>query len=207
MEWTHADTNVSVNVFYIKFGAHVTLNQAGADAWAGAFEDAFDTSGIATYLSTDTKIDHIVVTDLDSVGAPQFLGAFDAFAGASGADYLPLQTAGMIEWQTALRGRSFRGKTFLAGFTEAASDGAPVAGLLTDLDALGDALIDAIHDTGPPTRDLAVVSRFSGSQLVDIGGGQIVKRPLPRAEAIATAITGRSSETVWKTQRRRAFPG
>jgi hypothetical protein len=205
--WADAGTNLSVNVMHVTFAAHVTLTQAVADAYAEIIEGAFDASGIVAYQSTEHVLDHVIVTDLDAEGAPQFSGAFDAYAGASMAEYLPLQTCAMTEWMTGFRGRSGRGKTYWGGFTEVASDGRPVAGCIAALDDLGTRLLTNLTLPGPPTSGPSIVSRFSGGHLVDGPHGSSVWRPLPRPEAVTHLITARSTETVWKTQRRRAFPG
>lgn len=208
LNWTYAPGIQGVNIFHVRYGAHNTLTSGVADVFAENFEGALDSSGIAAFLHTGVTLDTIVVTDLDSATGPQFEGAFDAFAGTDANEYIPLQANGMLEFTTALRGRSFRGRTFLAGFTEAASaGGAPTAGCITAIGQFGAALIAANHTIGPPTIDLAVVSRFSGTHLVAGPGGQTLRRPLARAEAIATPINAALAETVWKTQRRRAVAG
>jgi len=207
LKWANGAVGIMENLLHQTWSAHVTLTQVIADALAEAIEGAFDGSGVAAFLSNQTVLTDIMVTDLDAEGAPQFSGAFDAFVGDSAAEYLPLQSAAMIEWLTAFRGRSGRGKTFLGGFTEVASDGRPVAGLLAALESLALGLVTAMTVAGPPSALPSIVSRFSGGHLVDGIHGSRVWRPMPRPEAETHTITAHTIETVWKTQRRRAVAG
>lgn len=191
------------NVFYIGGQSGVTLNQANADAVGDWIHDAWGSgSGLALALSNLWKIDDVVVTDLNASTSPQFTSTNAAITGGSGTDSLPPQVAGVVNWFTASRGRSFRGRTFLNGFQEGSSSEGPQAGILANIADWVTAMMDV---TSVPNGSgfLAVVSRYSGTHLVPGPGGQLLRRPIPRTNGIATAITSGAADTVWKTQRRR----
>jgi hypothetical protein len=180
------------------------LTQAEADNIAGIIGDAWEDSGILGYLSTGWTLEKYTVTDLTSESAPQFVSVAGVQNGSDGGQVLPGQTAGMIEWTTGLRGRSFRGRSFFCGFTETASDGLPLAAVVTALTTWATGLIG---DLNTASRQLGILSQFHGTELVTLPDNQRVKRPTPRDHGLFTAIIEGQGETVWKTQRRRAFPG
>jgi hypothetical protein len=191
-----------------KWSASPTLTQALTDSAYAGIEAAYDSSGIESILGTDWTLNKVVVTDMTSSSAPQFnANILDALVGESGASELPPQTAGVIEWFTSLRGRSFRGRIFHPGFTTAAGTSSPSVGGQASMVNLGNALLAFFHAAGPPTQDLAVVSLFSGMHDNVSGHGKNRRLPNPRAAGVATTITSCQAETVWKTQRRRAVPG
>jgi len=136
-------------------------------------------------------MDSVVVTDESVVTGAQFTATtFGTGAGTATTGLLPYQTAALISWSTDIRGRSFRGRTYLGGFCEDFSDGRDVSGTL--LTALGLFRDDVVGD-----GDFAVISRFSG---VDPD----THLPIPRAEGLVTPITSGVVHPLWRTQRRRA---
>src|ERR1041385_1621876 len=103
--------------------ATVTLTQAVADVVASTVANAYE--DLRGAMRSTSAWDHVVVTDLRTEGAPEFEsvnGGFPLVGTDSGED-LPYQNAAVITWRTALRGRSFRGRTYLGGFTESFSSG------------------------------------------------------------------------------------
>jgi hypothetical protein len=134
--------------------------------------------------------DEVVVTDLRTEGAPEFTsqaGGFP-FVGTDSAQSLPFQTAAVTTWRTALRGRSFRGRTYLGGFTEAFSDGRnPSSTLLTAINEWRDDMLE-INDT--MGGGIGVISRRHNKGVRLIG--------------VVNQITSGDVATFWATQRRRA---
>jgi hypothetical protein len=198
-----------VNLCYFTVSGSVpVITQGLADTIAELIEAQYEASGLAALLSGAWTFDSVTVTDLTSSSAPQFDGHADPLQGGDGAQVLDGSTCGMIEWATGLRGRSFRGRWFQTGFTVASNvGGKPAPAIVTALTDFGNLMIGAFHASGPPSEDLAVVSRFSGMQLNTTGRGRLRRVPVPRVAGIATPITGAAGETVWKSQRRRAFVG
>jgi hypothetical protein len=189
----------------IHFDKHaVTLTQTVADDLAAMVGDAWEDSGLLAFLSTGWTLNKYVVTDMSSPTAPQFTSVVGLQTGADGSQLIPSQAAGMIEWQTAQRGKSFRGRNFFAGFTENASDGLPAVAVVSALTLWASGLIGDATTYG---NELSVVSLFSGFTLVSLPSGEVVKRPKPRVAGLVTHITSGQGEEVWKTQRRRAAPG
>jgi hypothetical protein len=205
INWTVAATLHPKNVLYLKPVTYSTINQAGVDALGDVVAAALDATALESYLSTQTRLNSVTVTDLTTSTSPQFTSHDLDEAGESNTDYLPTQTAGMIEWVTALRGPSFRGKTFIPGFTENASDGRPVAGCLSAIQDFADELISRFDAVDYP---LAIASFFSGTmQVAGKHPGDVITVPKPRDTATVTLITAGTAEEVWKTQRRRSTPG
>jgi hypothetical protein len=194
-----------VNTYYVKPNAPTTLDQSHADFVAELIENAYESSGLQARMATTWALDEIVVTDLTSTTAPSILGSFDALAGTDATETLAPQTAGMIEWGTSLRGRSFRGRTFLTGFCEDSNIGTPTAAAQVAMQDFAGTLVTGLGTGGYPMQ---VVSRFSGTHLQgpDLRG-RIRLVPTPRVTGLATPITTAVAETVWKTQRRRTLPG
>jgi hypothetical protein len=188
----------------IKPATPTTLDQSLADTVAGVFHDAWEDSGLLTILHTQWSIDEYVVTDLSTATAPQFTSVPGQQVGANGAQPLPGQVQAMIDWRTGERGRSFRGRTFFAGFTEGDSDGTPSSTAIAGLNTWASGLIGDLSADSIP---LVILSKFSGTHLVSLPDGQVVKRPLARANGIGTAVVSGVAEDVWKTVRRRAYPG
>lgn len=193
------------NIWHMLFSAYVAPTQMTTDSVGELFETAV--SGLLVDQRTDYEWKTLTITDLDSATGPQFVTNLDGLVGSDSNDPLPPNVCGMIEWNTALRGRSFRGRSFISGFCEDGSTGVPTAGVISHLGVFATAWMTALHSAGPPAQDLAVVSRFSGKMDNPNTSSNLKMVPKPRNPAIATAVTGMSVETVWKSQRRRAIQG
>lgn len=183
---------VGENVFGIH-NADDTLTQGIADDFADAFASAL--GEITDFISDQFEWTGITITDLRTEGGPQFdsNSSFPVDGGA-GTQPLPLQTAGMISWGTARRGRAFRGRTYICGWSEAYGNGAHMESAAhTALQAFADALL-------APGLSLGVISRY----VTDPGPPKVL---VPRDPGIITDITSAVAHDLWKTQRRRAPRG
>ena len=160
-----------------------TLTQAIADTVAA--ELASDVDDIKAYIFSGNSWTGVTVTDLRTEGAPEFFSASGfPVTGTSGADPLPNQIAACIKWLTSFRGKSGRGRSFIGGWTEdAVTSGVMAAGLKTALEEFGDDIVS----NGSAT--FVVLSRFHDKAA--------------RANGINHAITGRSVDPMFRTQRRR----
>lgn len=95
-----------------------------------------------------------------------------------------------VTWLTAFRGRSYRGRTYHIGLTEANIAQNEVSGTYRGyMAAFYGALFTSVPSTG---EEMVVVSYFQGGE--------------PRAEGLATPIIGISIDAVVDSQRRR-LPG
>lgn len=161
-----------------------TLTQDLADDVATALGLAY--SEIDNFTSDVVTYHDVEVTDIRTETGPQFISTAGAFpiTGAATGHGLPYQTAALVSWSTESRGRSFRGRTYIGGFTEAHSNGNGIdTALVTALEAFADAMLD------PPVVSFGVLSRYHNNALRD--------------DAIWTAFTGRRVHTSWRSQRRR----
>lgn len=182
-------------------GAGVAQTQALVDTRAGDFLNALVVGGVIGQLHVNWTITQTVATDLTTSGGIQHISTAANGAGTNTGEPLPPTSSLVVSWRTALSGRSHRGRSYIGGFTELDSNGAPVAGVLSNAQAFANDLIGAWGTGGD---FLAIVSNFSGSTLTPISGGQIVKRPTPRAAAVITPVTRAIIDPIWHVQRRRA---
>jgi hypothetical protein len=78
-----------------------------------------------TYLKpschADFRLETISAIDLTSDSGPSYTQTLSpTIAGTSTGDKLPANAAAVISWRTAFRGRSYRGRMYVSGFTDAA---------------------------------------------------------------------------------------
>jgi hypothetical protein len=170
--------------------------------FTGTFDDTIG-EGIGDFFSNlwadnlvgalvdEYSVSSIVVTDLrEETGGQYVYLTTGTMTGESAAQALPFQTAAMITWSTAIRGRSYRGRSYFGGFPEDLSSGRALdAALITSLEGF---VSDALATPG-----LGVISRFHGKD----GDG----KPIRREPGIITPITGGLVHPNWRTQRRRAL--
>jgi len=191
-----------VTNWYVELDTYAQPDTGGANAFAGLIQTAIEASQLDDHLATTWTWDTLTVTGIDASTDGQVVVSNPGVTGHATSGVLPDQTCGLVQWQTALRGQSYRGRTYLPGFTEADNDAsAPTAGLTTVLLDFGAALINEL-DTG--TAHMVIVSRFSGTELVGGPGGQTLLKPKPRAVGISTEVIAATSPGRWATQRRRA---
>jgi hypothetical protein len=96
------------------------LDQAVTNSIAAAYRDAFAaTLGSVNGLSSHWSPVSLTLKDITTATGPEFLSAVGG-AGSSGGKDLPAQCALVTKLNTALRGRSFRGRHFWPGIPESA---------------------------------------------------------------------------------------
>jgi hypothetical protein len=150
-------------------------------------------------LSSTIKLVRMIGTLLDAVDAISLtLSVSPPAAGGDSTDPLPNNASYTVSFLTANRGRSFRGRNYIAGLTNGVQlDGNHVT------DTFRSALLVYYSDLRAVGADngitMVVVSRFSG---VDGDG-----KPIPRTTGVTTPITSFATfDTVIDSQRRR-LPG
>lgn len=131
-----------------------------------------------TDLTTATSATYTTTTNLPT-------------AGASASSQLPNNCALVMTKRTANRGRSFRGRSYIPGLTEAVVNGNSVLGTFT-APALAFFVAALNYAVTGNVFNMGVVSRFSNG--------------VPRAPGIITPITNFTFDTVVDSQRRR-LPG
>jgi hypothetical protein len=150
-------------------------------------------------VSSLVQLQAVRVRNINSETAQAGESTLPSAAGSKPIDMQPAQVAALIQKRTALRGRSFRGRLYLAGISSASTDPGPgnlLSVYRTALQGAIDGFRADVAVAGAPTPLLlAVVSRYKG---VDAQG-----RPIPRAVGLATTITAMPVAIALATQRDR----
>jgi hypothetical protein len=210
IQWS-LGTEFAVNVMGIVVGSG-TFSQATANAVGVAIKGFFTSSGLAAQCHTGTSLARVGLRDRRAPNLPEYLDTAGPTAGTGVGDPLPTQTALAVTLRTALTGRSFTGRVFLGGFSEASND---ASGLTADAAATAarafvQAIVGTLQTSGG-FAGLGVISRPAYRV-------QVIRRTFdiapPTEEVISdsdakggainlvTAIETRT--TRWETQRRRA---
>jgi hypothetical protein len=190
------DGQIVENTLY--FTNDADWSEGTALDWLGALRDIIETE-LMPLLHTTIALVRLVGTLLTAVDSfSTILVVTPPIGGSVGGTVLPNGTAYTVTFNTAARGRSNRGRNYIAGLNTAAMvDGNHVTGdfrvaLLAYFDAIRLAALDA-------SLRWVVVSRFSG---VDGDG-----KPIPRVTGVTHNITSASTfDNVVDSQRRR-LPG
>lgn len=143
---------------------------------AGTLNDAF---------TDDTQLDAITVYDLGSSTAAGIVTSGLPTWGEGGSDALPPEVALVVSHRTGTRGRSGRGRSYFAGFTEQTNVGGAPTSTLTDAIELAWALqLIHIDYTATDGLDQVVITQSESPNLARL--------------VTATQVDGH-----WDTQRRR----
>jgi hypothetical protein len=154
---------------------------------------------IMPQVSSLVQLQVVRVRNINSEFAQAGESTNPAANGSKPIDMQPAQVAALIQKRTALRGRAFRGRLYLAGISSASTDPGPGNLLTVFRTALQGAVdqfrADVALASAPTPLTLVVVSRYQG---VDANG-----RPIPRALGLATPITSMPVAFALATQRDR----
>jgi hypothetical protein len=190
------DGQVVENTAYFK--NTIEWDLAGVTAFIEGMKDLV-VEELLPLLSSSITLVRLVGTLLDAVDALSYtLPVSPAVAGGVAQESESNNTAYTITFLTAGRGRSNRGRNYIAGIPVTDVTGNTVAGSFrTGLLAYYSALrAYAISWEGVA---MVVVSRFSG---VDAEG-----KPIPRAAGVTNAITGFTTYDLIVDSQRRRLPG
>lgn len=146
-------------------------------------------AGLQSSRASNYSTDRVVATSQQSETAP--VGVYLPSAprvGTGGSTSVPLNAAWAFTHRTALRGRSFRGRTYLPGLTSSILDDAGEGDLAT---LAGIASIFVTHFITSPPSDWAwgVATRFTDH--------------FPRAQGFLTPVIAVAVDTLLDSQRRR----
>jgi hypothetical protein len=176
----------AVNVYGFSNTGNVAITQTLTNTVGAAIKAAVVSSGLQGALGTAITLTQVGLRDLRSANQPEFLdsGVPATFNGAG--DLLPLNVTLCATLRTALAGRSFRGRSYISGFTETVNqaNGTASAATGTAVTAWINAINSALQSSG---LALAVLSRTT-SRVTPVTSVQV-------------------RDLVWDTQRRRAIPG
>lgn len=202
---------LAVQVIGARVSGSVTFNQALATTLGSAIKSAW-TTNFAALCTSNTSLVRVAIRDMRTANQPEFRDLAAAVSGtATGTDPLPTQLAAVVTLRTALSGKSFRGRTYFGGFSEAQSDaaGRASAAVGTAITAFMTAVDSALTAS---QLDLAVLSRpaeaFTITKTTFHNDGtttaDIIGRGNARPGAATPVTIIESRNTNWETQRSRA---
>lgn len=140
-------------------------------------------------LSTGILLTGATATAQDSDSAPTNYHALSpAQNGAVAADSVPNNVALVTSFLTALRGRSYRGRTYLPGIP---------ANALSDASTAGAAVVTAIAEAFAALSDVETITGLEHVVASHFTGGA------PRTTAVGTPVTGYRTGSILDSQRRR----
>lgn len=186
--WAQAGVPAAVNVYGARNRNGVAITQALTNTIGAAIRAAFvvASTGWNNSVGTTITLHQVGLRDINQPNLPEFIDTGTPAAGLATGDLLPLNVSLCVTLRTANAGRSFRGRSYLWGFTETANGatGTANAGLLTSAVTWVTAIQSALNSSN---FSLAVVSR-SRSIVSDVTSVQV-------------------RDAVWDTQRKRSLPG
>lgn len=159
---------------------------------AGALLDWANAS-LMPLLSSNLSLYAVTVTNLSSDSSPSIEFTQAPQAGGVGGTALPNNVTWCIQFKTSLRGRSYRGRNYVAGIPNAALDTVNTvsATFATDVQNAYTTLLDP--DTLPAGWTWVVVSRYTDGA--------------PRVTGTVTAITSVNYADRYLDSQRRRLPG
>lgn len=173
-------------------GAAQTIENLAATMVTNVLKSS--SGGLTWGHSSAWAIGSITFNDVKPGTRAPYIHTFSAVAGSDiTGDDLPPQSSLVVTWRTTLKGRSYRGRTYLPGWKESQqASGTWAANATTAASDWADEMM-RLYDGGAvnPNYQLSVVSRYLNG----------VKRLTP----VATAIVSRSTRSVVYTQRRRTI--
>lgn len=174
------------NVYHVKKIAtswDVTSLATVADKFIAWYDET-----LKSQVSSSVNLALVVATDHSSATGPRLEYTEGLpIAGSNAGVLLPNNATVAASWRTALRGRSYRGRTFHVGMTQSQVEGSNLAaGAQAALQLVYSNLMSAVNDSD---HQLVVVSRFNQGTSRIIGA--------------ATPINNVTIDPVVDSQRRR----
>jgi hypothetical protein len=194
------DTNVENVLHGVYNSTHAPLSTADCQAIGDALAAQW-TAQVMPALSHEVALADVTCTDLDNLTGVQTLSV----GGAVGGDSAPVgQASGclVVTEHTATRGRSYRGRVYLAGMSTAARalpqawDPTRAEFVEDAFEAMNSGMITAV----PFWLGFAVLSYYSGTDKTIPGEPP---KPILRPFPIATIVTSWTGQTRIASQRRR----
>lgn len=130
--------------------------------------DTWQEDWLSPLLSQDINLTYIEGTSLSSESAPQYRKDISPIRpGEVASSVLAGGTAAVITWKTALRGRSYRGRTYVCGIPESAlASGLFDSTFVNGLTVAANQLYTACNGNDTP---LCVVSRYHLGEPREVG--------------------------------------
>lgn len=176
-----------VNVYFVSKPSPWSTGDMGN---ALAIFDGWHNTTARTHQSASLVLNRIVATDQSTQNAPGLELAVAARPGTIPGEVMPNNVTLVTTFNTAFRGRSFRGRSYWNGMAEAQVAGSLV--LPATVTAINNTYPTLQTSLGAASMTLVVASRFTNNA--------------PRITGLSTPVTGFRTENVVDSQRRR-LPG
>ena len=200
LRWDLSGTPFALNILHFNNASAAVVNQTLANAVSSSVKTAYTGSGLAVQQPTTIALATVSIRSMTANSDPWFEGAGAPVAGSSTANPLPAANCLVVTLRTALRGRSFMGRTYIAGFSEDANDAA--GGATPAAAAASSTFLSTILTSlqgATPSLVMGVVSRYTR-----IPGSAVSTERNP---PIITPVVATPTDQRWDVQRRRARPG
>jgi hypothetical protein len=201
--------NLAVNVLHGRKTAGAVVGQALADTLGAAIKSAF-TSNMGPVATTNSAVLKVGVRDLTTANQPEYIDQGAAAGGTDLQDPLPPGTCICISLVCALTGKSFRGRVYVGGFSEAANDAtgaanaAAEAGALNFVAGIQAAMLTSGLALGVLSRPAYAYQDIRTWQLPEGAERQdVIGNGKARTGGITDVISLKSNDVGWETQRRR----
>lgn len=194
LRWAQSGVISWLNVMGIVNSGNIAFTQTLANTLDTAIKASITSTNYVAAMAPIASLVSCSIRDIRSANQPEIVGVGAPVLGtaATESNILPLQTALVITLRTALAGRRFRGRVYLAGFAESHNTATGSANGATAAVNFITGIKSALTSSG---LDLGVVSRPQP------------ELPTPWAGQVNTVQSIVARDTAWDTQRRRAYPG
>lgn len=179
MRYTLGNGDIAVNVMHVKLDLPDIITPVEAAALADIFKVEFFDEFKSSIVS-GTVLQEIEVRDASGETGLAYTTTYAA-PGTGANTPLPYQVAAVVSWRTGVAGKSFRGRSYIAGWNEAGNSatGRIDAAVVTDLKDAAENLVAALQAVDTP---LVIYSRKLD---------------------VATPVTSVQVDNRWDIQRRR----
>lgn len=184
--WAQSTIDTAVNVLGALNPSSIAITQGLTNTIGTAIKAALSTSNLDINLSSTVELRTVGLRDISVPNQAEFLDSGAPHSGTVAGDILPASVSYCVTLRTALAGRSFRGRYYQWGFTEAqnGAGGVPVSAVQTSTVAFVTAVGNALQSNG------------------------LTPAVLSRKLLLGTAWSSPTGRTLlWTTQRRRLIPG
>jgi len=203
------NNQLGINVLGLLITGNPVINQALAETIGSAVKGAY-TTNLAPRMAPGTQLVRVGIRDLRSPNLPEFRDTGTIPPGTGTGDPMPNYVCAVATLRTNGSGKSFRGRIYYSGFTEAENtgSGSASAAVGTSIVAFTTAIDTAVTGSGfrlavltRPQDDIVIMETTTHSN------GTTTTRQLSHQ----TAKSGRANQVtiienrnaVWESQRRR----
>ncbi len=196
--WTLPNGKRSSNVLHAIVADGFTWDDSQATAIMEAIAASAEWADLHPFLCIATELNAIEIKDLRLANAGGFLSDAATIIGTSAADALPEGVAFCVSLRTAQTGRSFRGRVYLGGFSEEATQANGHAD--TGVSGACAGFVEAVRTAmGAEGFEMAIGHRGHAEYISPITGLTVA------AEAAGSVVVNRVTwnDDIFDSQRRR----